>query len=169
MIQKVKNLVLSKGKNIPCVWEEKKKDGSVTLICDMNGRRKTPIFMQKESQQQALIPVRTRDIIVTAKKKDERVEFVIYGIKSINPETLETELIVLNKTNEECEFENGHTHVFSYHIARAVVLSCINGKIPARDTRLRGDKRFLTSVLRVCGNKHKKYFQNLLEELDDKK
>lgn len=105
MIQKVKNLVLSKGKNIPCVWEERKKDGSVTLICDMNGRRKTPIFMQKESQQQALIPVRTRDIIVTAKKKEERIEFVIYGIKSINPETLETELIVLNKTNEECEFE----------------------------------------------------------------
>lgn len=71
--------------------------------------------------------------------------------------------------NSEKEFENGHTHVFSYHIARAVVLSCINGQIPARDTRLRGNKRFLTSVLRVCGNKHKKYFQNLLEELEGKK
>ena len=105
MIQKVKNLVLSKGKNIPCVWEEKKEDGTVVLVCDMNGRRKTPLFMQKESQQQALIPVRTRDIIVTAKKKEKGIEFVIYGIKSINTETLETELIVLNKTNEEYVFE----------------------------------------------------------------
>lgn len=73
-----------------------------------------------------------------------------------------TSYLVLNSNKE---FENGHTHVFSYHIAKAVVLSCVNGQIPPRDSRLKGNKRFLVSILRVCSNNHKKYFEDLYNKL----
>lgn len=101
------SIVLSKGKNIPCMWEEGGFDGekgSAVIICDLYGRYKKPLFTKKNSplKEHALIPVRVKDIIITAniEKDSKTVNFVMYGIKSINEETSELETVELNKTEK---------------------------------------------------------------------
>lgn len=67
--------------------------------------------------------------------------------------------------NSEGEFETSHTHCFNAKIAKILVMSCVAGEISPRYSRLKGNKRFVTSALRICSNKHKRYFENLLEKI----
>lgn len=102
--KKYNNVVLSKGKRIPCIWEEggfNGKTGACTLICDMKGKQKKAIFRKTNSQlkEHALIPIRTNDIIIEANYDGNKITIIMYGIKSVSikAEALDVEVAEINK------------------------------------------------------------------------
>lgn len=69
--------------------------------------------------------------------------------------------------NTDREFQNGHTHVYSYSIAKFIIRCCMRGEIPY-GRRLNKDKRTIESIIRVCDDKYKNKFSIILEKIKEK-
>lgn len=71
--------------------------------------------------------------------------------------------------NTDKSFENGHTHIYNYNVAKIIVYCCIKGEFPKYIKHLDKDERTLTSIIRICSNKYIRKFKDLLFDIQQKK
>lgn len=108
-IKKFEKIALSvSNKGVPCLWENggKKEEnfGQSFIIADKYGKPKKPLYIRaqpKPNSGHALIPVRTQDVIVVCKIKNDVETIQIYTITQID---LEGKVAVVNVLNS---FEEG--------------------------------------------------------------
>lgn len=69
--------------------------------------------------------------------------------------------------NTAKEFDKGHTHVSNFFIAKIIIHASIYGEFPKKIQHLQKNKRVLTSIIRVCSNKYKLKFIDMLNKLEE--
>lgn len=52
-------------------------------------------------------------------------------------------------TNTRKRFENGHTHVNNFYIAKSIIYYCLNNKFSKNAEHLSKNKRIMDSIFRV--------------------
>lgn len=70
--------------------------------------------------------------------------------------------------NIDKEFKDGHTHVYNYNVAKTIIYCCIHGQFPKYIKHLDRDERTLVSILRICSNKYKRKFNEMLYKIQEK-
>lgn len=70
--------------------------------------------------------------------------------------------------NTDKKFQNGHTHVYNYNLAKIIIYCCIKGEFPDKTKRLENNQKVLESIIRVCSNKYKNKFKNKMFEIQNK-
>ena len=100
-MEKTINIEMSK-RGLSCVWENGggySNTGHSTIVCDRAGRPKKPIYRPRCycCGQHALIPVSVSDIIIKASRHGDEYDIYIYTVQSINNETKEAMIELVNK------------------------------------------------------------------------
>lgn len=75
------------------------------------------------------------------------------------------EFIVHNKNKK---FEDAHTHINNFKLAKIIIYCCLEGKFPSRCKRLESNYRVVESITRVCTNKYKNKFDKMLYNIKNK-
>ena len=87
---------------LPCVWESGggyTSTGNSIIVCNRHGDAKKPIYIPRcyACGQHALIPVRVGDHIIKTSRHQEDYEIGIYTITTIDKETKEATITLINK------------------------------------------------------------------------
>lgn len=66
--------------------------------------------------------------------------------------------------NKHKSFEEAHTHCRNFVLCKVMIYVCLEGKFPKKFEHLKGNERFLISLTRVCTGKHRRLFNEWLDE-----
>lgn len=112
---------------------EENNNGYAFIVSNKNGQRKVPIYIPKYGKlingEHAFFVIRNEDIIVESTIKNKNTEIYVYRIKSINIQTKEVslDLIEIYTGDNSFGFSNSkYYRVISTAITKASTFNCKN-------------------------------------------
>lgn len=129
---KTKIIKIAKTRNsIPALWESIKagENGLIrsTIICTIKGILKNAVFINKNNEKQALVPIKVGDLIIKAYKEgDDKIGVSVLRIVNIDLEksTAKVELILRKEPNED-SFPSSN-YFFIYNDISTLIAQAIN-------------------------------------------